>query len=270
MNTVKRNKKIIIIICAFLVLVIGAAFLIHFSSYRTATYSSQVVLPDYDEFLEESTLIVYGKVTGKSDPIVVLHVNGESTKVFTDYYIQPTEILRGSTDYDEITIRVDGGGPVDKTYHVYEEAPELKTNHEYLFIANTPTRGGFTTDEDYYYLRRKKYSVFEEATLADVQKVNLDESKVYFETAYYFSDDLAPKLVKTENGVDKELSIVPFDEIKIAATNLNSNISVIDSVKRLEDEQNKYLEMNLESGEISKEEYDLLLIEYQKYATRID
>ena len=61
--------------------------------------------PEYSEkyLMEESALIIYGRLIGRSEPFAV--ENGVRL-IFTDYYMEVYEVLRGKTDSNEITVRI--------------------------------------------------------------------------------------------------------------------------------------------------------------------
>ncbi|MDR1156788.1 MAG: hypothetical protein LBK75_00555 [Oscillospiraceae bacterium] len=112
-----------------------------------------------DDLFEQSSLVVVGVVTGISEGFQVRSPSG-STANFTDYYISVSDAIRGATDEEIITVRVQGGTAGGYT-EIYEPNVIFEAGDEYLLFLYKPGRGGaFNTEGDYYYILGLSQGVF--------------------------------------------------------------------------------------------------------------
>ena len=72
--------------------------------------------------------------------------------VFTDYYIEPYEILRGATDAAQIVVRVMGGSTDYLTAIADDLSPDFELGNKYLLFLTLSGGGPFCTEGYYYYL----------------------------------------------------------------------------------------------------------------------
>jgi hypothetical protein len=112
-----------------------------------------------DDLFEQSSLAVVGVVTGTSAGFQIRSPSG-SIANFTDYYVSVSDLIRGSTDGEMITVRVQGGTAEGIT-EIYEPTATLEEGEEYLLFLYQPGRGGaFNTEGDYYYVLGLSQGVF--------------------------------------------------------------------------------------------------------------
>lgn len=269
MNQLLYGKRKWLVIIGSVVVILAAALLIYSNTYSVASYHSLLELPTFEEMIEESSLVVYGRVEKKKEAIEVLHVNGLSSKVFTDYKVTPIEVLRGEEEEGgPITIRVDGGGPIERTMHVYEEAPVLEEGNEYLFFANRPIGGGFTTEGDYYILRSQKYAVFNKADNQELREKNLSSGEPCFLSLHHFDDaPLKTSLQSNQSGQAVEMDLIALNDIEKVTKEVNNALPTEEASDGLRKEYEENLLKNLESETITKAEYEEFLKELNEYGT---
>ncbi|MCL2843577.1 MAG: hypothetical protein FWE28_09015 [Oscillospiraceae bacterium] len=104
-----------------------------------------------EERLGQAMLIVHGTVTGKSEPFLIENIHYGGRLVFTDYYIEIHEVLRGETSTREITLRVEGG-VTDELIFIVDYVPEFEIGGQYILLLSTPVGGLWDTPGYYYYL----------------------------------------------------------------------------------------------------------------------
>jgi len=103
------------------------------------------------ELMEGSALVVYGRVTGRSEAFIIENPIIGARSVFTDYYVKVYEVLRGETDSDEIIVRMEGGA-TDELVLINYDAPLLGQNGEYILFLSVPSYYAFDTPGNYYYV----------------------------------------------------------------------------------------------------------------------
>ncbi len=104
-----------------------------------------------DELVAESHLIARGKFVGDSGAFIVEPTNGADSSVFTDYYFQITDVLRGDADVgDTVSVRLQGGRK-DNLYvkNYYDFAP-AQGSEAIVFLCKVTIPVGYITNEDYY------------------------------------------------------------------------------------------------------------------------
>lgn len=149
---------------------------------QVVTYvSGALAKMDLDELLTESSLVVKGTVTDDRKSFQIRSVNG-GVSIFTDISFQVSEVIRGETENDTITIRVQGG-TVGNTTEIHEHDPiPYDAGQELLVFLYKPGRGGsYNTEGDYYYvlgLTQGVYAVSEEGYVSSTG-AQITEKEVY-------------------------------------------------------------------------------------------
>lgn len=107
-------------------------------------------------FVEHSGLILVGTVSGASEPILIKpdSMALEGAKYFTDYYVEPGEVLfdsgEGGMASEIITVRTEGGAG-NEVLMVSDDDPELKIGSQYLFFLERDYEWSrYNTGDDYY------------------------------------------------------------------------------------------------------------------------
>ncbi len=254
-----RNALVIVVI--LIALLVTVAITIYSLTYTIVTTNSLVELPNFSTVLDESSLIIHGKVDGKSNAFTVLHVNGESEEIYTDYYVTPIRVFRGKeAERDQVTVRLKGGGPIDRIYADYPQEAKLESGKEYLFILSVPITGGFATEGEYYYPRYQRFAVWNMG----------NNGEVYFESPHYLLDD---SNIEKEKRVFEEqevsIALVQVSEIERFVEEANMRSSYENADELIAEKHMKNMQMNLESGFISEEEYETMLKELTQYGTII-
>lgn len=208
-----------------------AARLSHAQSTETRYVSGLLAEETAEDLFEQSTLIAFGTVTGKSDAFQIQSVSG-SVSNFTDYSFTIDSTLRGCADSGTITVRIQGG-VVGNYAEVYEHSPTLEENHSYLLFLYQPGMGGsYNTEGDYYYI------------------LGLTQGT--------FSED--------DNGsFASQAGVTLTREMLISA---QSDEPVNENYFREEYIANQ--QRNLENGIITQEEYDSMINEIKQYAVVVD
>jgi len=113
-----------------------------------------------DELTSRSSLVIRGVITGVSYPFFVEDEFGHR-QLFTEYYVEVREILRGETFTSEIAVRLQGG-VTESFIHLVDCSPEFNIGEEYLLFLTIPTGEQFDTfGYYYYYLTLGPQSVFQ-------------------------------------------------------------------------------------------------------------
>lgn len=209
-----------------------------------------------EDLMKESNLVVFGTVSDKSESFEIQSVTGGSS-IFTDYYVAPHEILRGSIETTkQITVRVQGG-ELDNIIAVSDTEADLKVGESYLLFLYKPNVGsGFNTKGDYFYVkgcRQGAYELKDNSQLSKIKSENISLISM-LEKA---DTDL---LLKSKDG--KAIKLV---EIAEAFDDFNKRNPVRDNL--FYEEFLKNLKLNLEGGFITNEEYIRCLNELEQYAT---
>jgi len=104
-----------------------------------------------EDLMENSALVIYGRVIGRSEQFIVENAYSGSRSVFTDYYFEVYEVLRGETISNEIAVRIQGG-EIDDILLVLTYAPQFEIGGEYLLFLTIPGGGPLDTPGYYYYI----------------------------------------------------------------------------------------------------------------------
>lgn len=190
--------------------------------------------PDLNEegLVDNSNIIVKGKVVGMSKPFEIQPADGGASSIFTDYYFQPTEFIAGSelvSNKNKLPIRIEGGDLNNKVV-TNENNPNLTVGETYtLFLMKPDIGGGFNTRGEYFYITGSEQGVAKEANNSNI--VSTKGSK---------SLKLNKNNLKAKKNIIKEHSM-----------------------------KNTFLEglqENLETGFITQEEYNQAISSSQNYA----
>lgn len=223
-----NKSQVVIIGMVMTTLVVSIAFLINIMSMKTVHISGTLAEKSLDDLFEQSALVVTGNVSGKSNAFQIKSVSG-SVANFTDYQFTIDNALRGFSEDNVITIRVQGG-TVGNYTEICEFSPDLVQNHEYLLFLYKPGRGGaYNTAGNYYYILGLTQGAFEKDETGNFVSFSGESLR----------DEV---LISSHNAV-------PVDEGYFR----NEYI----------DNQRK----NLENGFITQEEYDELMANIDQYAT---
>ena len=182
-------------------------------------------------------MIVLCKVMEKSQPIKIQPVSGGDYSIFTDYYFEPTDILKGEDNFEKITnipVRIMGGQTEELTV-ITEDFPSLNPGCEYLLFLYRPGMGtGYNTEGDYFYVTGATQGAY------------------------------------SSNG--QQTFVSQYDDSKLTTEELSNQIYDLSGIKvktKLETFKENCL-LNLESGFITEEEYESFMKETNVYATIID
>lgn len=202
-----------------------------------------------ESLTEQSSLVVRGRVLG-FDYLTVDPSDGGGAWVYTDYYIQVLETLRGEPSADEnglITVRADGGENYDSIQ--LNRDISMTTGSEYLLFLVRPIGGAYATKDDYYMVLNISIGAFvassETSALSDGRNVPETFAPMSYtslvEPSYTYTD-LAGQIKSygEKYPVDEDYQKKEF----------------INSIKK-----------NLESGFMTKEEYDLAIDSLNEYGT---
>ncbi len=226
-----------------------------------------------DQLLEESTLVAQGKVTEISAPFLIQGVGQAGEQVFTDYTIELEEAIRGQAPETTVTVRMEGD-PNDISV-VYEDAPVLEADKEYLLFLQKPgIGGGFNTAGDYYYVHGSRQGVYEPEAAAPASAT--EESLVFVSQTHLLGLDTqegkVPRVVHKEaddvKGLGMDEGVLEWAAFTAKAQEVNAAKPVDGNYKRKEMEEN--LKFNVGSGFLSQEEYEGLLAEMNQYAQIIE
>ncbi len=250
MNNVKSKKVYIgyFVVSAMLLIAVYNVFGINKTKELTikddeaitVVVSGSIAEKDLNELKKNSTLVVYGEVVDVSEPFKVKPVGGGDASIFTDYYIDAKNILRGDkkslSDTSKIPVRIQGG-EIDGMTVVAEEETTLVVGETYLLFLIDPNRGGgYNTDGEYFYINGLKQGVYKE---------------------------------KTNGNLENEKSNEKINLGSIISEMAKINKEVPLSTKE-EDQFYENLEKNLASGFIDEEEYNTLIENSEIYAEIIE
>ena len=229
MNFAKGTAKKVGILATLIVTISAAAIGIAFHQPHETAYISGLLAPvSTDDLFSQSSLVVRGQVSGRSDSFQIQSPSGLVAN-FTDYYFTIDNILRGSYGSNTVTVRLHGG-TVGNYTEIYEQTPTINQDTEYLLFLYRPGRGGaFNTEGDYYYI------------LGLTQGIFVEESEGVF---------------LSETG-EKLISNVFLSTIADAPVNENY----------FREQYIHNQQLNLENGFITQEEYDFRMANIDQYAT---
>ena len=149
------KKRFCITASTFAVLTLFVAslvmYMIHLSKIQNISVNGCGVDYTFEELINESTLIVRGKFNGDSGAFAVKPAGDASASVFTDYYFDVTDVVRGDVQSgDQIAVRIEGGYKNHmRVTSFYDFAPD-DGSEAILFLKRVTVPGGYTTNEEYY------------------------------------------------------------------------------------------------------------------------
>lgn len=224
--------------------------------------SGSYPLVSLEEVFEQSTLVIRGKVVSISDSFKIRPVGddeGQNIGVFTDYYIEPVETFRGEALGGSITVRT-RGGIYENLEEIDKSEPLLIEGNEYILMLYKPELGGgYNLDEDYYYPNYGFQGVYNISSAN--QSVNTTDLTLIKQSP--IQRDQPSSTIQNIDAADT-ISMIAFKNI---AQDINKSKRVpLDSQRDLFIETEKN---NLETGVITREEYDRNIKEVEQYAERI-
>ena len=203
-----------------------------------------------DDMLEQSSVVVRGTVIG-FDYLTIRHVDGSGDMLFTDYYVDVHETLRGDAETDEnglIRVRVMGGE--NSTDIIINSGFSLKIGTECLFFLYKAGGGDYNTGEyGYYYPYASGAGVY----VAGDNTVENDRGETVPETFTAYCN------------IRSKIEYLPFVE-KLEEYNAEHPVDVYYVVNQI---KQNWLE-NVESGFLTQEEYDRYIAESELYATIVE
>ena len=176
------------------------------SSQKPVTQTISGLFADYsfDDFVQASDVICTAKYVGKSDGFLVEPVNGSEPMMFTDYYFDCTDALKGTlpaVDGDEaqgrITVRQKGGEGM-YTQVINEYALDPQEGEEYLLFLYSINGGQeHNTEGDHFYLKSGSRGAWPLADDGTYRKVDGSEAA---DASMIESVKLAPLADKGDEG----------------------------------------------------------------------
>lgn len=121
---------------------------------------------EYGELPVLSTLVIKGKITDKSEELLIEGVDGAMPMCFTDTYVEIEEVYRGEPEGNTIAVRQEGGSKsVDgKAAFVSESNASLESGDVCILFLYQPNHGGaYNTEGDYYMITGGNQGVFLQA-----------------------------------------------------------------------------------------------------------
>lgn len=105
----------------------------------------------FDELVAESHLIARGKFVGSCDAFVVEPTNGADNSVFTDYYFEITDVLRGDAAAgDTVSVRLQGGKKDNLFVENWYDVAPNEGSEAIVFLCKVTIPSVYVTNEDYY------------------------------------------------------------------------------------------------------------------------
>ncbi len=211
---------------------------------------------------EESTLVVYGRVSYIHESVLVKRADGEVVP-YTDVEIEAEEVFRGEAE-EKVMLRLPGGMK-NGEYVEAAGTPELLLGQSYLFFLYRSEKGlGVYAEGDQYYL-----------TTGTGQGLFVP---VIREASDPASESPVFQSCKAPEGMEREPeafledtlaqnAVFSAGELKELCAECNENHPVDEN--RLYGETLEAYDANLESGFFSQEEYDRLLSLLDTYAEEI-
>lgn len=235
MKCYRRSKAIFA--CLLMLLLLLSAGCAEKTEPTVEHISSLLAEKTEDDLFKQSLLIVKGKVSAVSDSFQVRSTAG-GTQTYTDYTVNPSEVLRGSFQGKSLTVRLPGG-TVGNVTTVYDHCPDLQKGEEYiLFLYQLGYGSTYATKEDYYNILGLTQGVFQ---------LSAEDS----------SAD-AP-VYRSQSGSTLAASVLTA----------RANEYPVDPLYF----RNEYLanqKTNLENGIITQAKYDEIISAIDTYATRMD
>ncbi len=246
--TAKKKLGLSVGVTALLVCVISVLIvqLVHLSGIQKISLHAGGYDFPMDELVGQSHLIARGKFVGDSGAFIVASTNGSDNSVFTDYYFQITDVLRGDAAAgDTVSVRLQGGRK-DNLYvtNFYDVAP-TEGSEAVVFLRKVTVPSVYVTDEDYY---------MPTGTTT---------------RSFYFSDGSAGELTYKCDTYGREPIVWETDRESIAALSDSTPMNMENLIEgRLSELESKKVNQEITYSEYSKEV--AALSDGSVYARRID
>ncbi len=196
------------------------------------------------ELIKESSLVVEGTYKEPSQSFMIQYVNG-GMSIFTDHYFEVTETFRGEAPEDNIVAVRQEGGTIGNDVLEIDPSCDFQEGKSYLLFLYRPTKDGFTTEGDYYYLRGEVQGVYplEDSLLA----------KSGSDTVTNGMESNAIQVADFQQQVDYYNETTPPDKVEELARE-----QVLENMKE-----------NVRTGMMTQEEYDKAVAEMEEYAVYV-
>lgn len=157
------KKAVILIIVLAVVIAAAAVILLRAGPHEEVTdavedshkitsnvyVDSTPVFMSMEDMVSKSTLVVYGKVSGRSDAFKFSPHRAGSPMAYTDVYFEPIQVLKGEAEQNQLPIRI-LGGTVDGITYDSDTEPKLIDETEYVLFLYTPQEE--SSEDEYYYV----------------------------------------------------------------------------------------------------------------------
>lgn len=140
-----------------------------------------------EDLMEMSALVVHGRVVGRTQAFTVENSFYGASTIFTDYFVEVYEVLRGEVDSTTITVRVEGGATSERTL-ITTFTPTFIRGGEYLLFLTVPSGDAFDTQGDYYYIIGGSQGVFERNPIQRFSDGEGDINFIQYETPIFKFD----------------------------------------------------------------------------------
>lgn len=235
MNGIKIHRRLsYILICATMVCLIlslpgGHAYAAESSqAVSSESYGCYAAVSD-EEVVQRASLVITGVVSEESKPFGIRSIGGGDPVKYSDFTVDITEVLRGTAPGGSVTVRVSDSARKD--YAVHQVGDKVL-----LFLYQPKMGGGCNTKGDYYYIVGNYSGI------------------------YYPEENAGKQVLKDSHG-----NALDWDAFMQKIEKLSAQYPVNENYNRDEFLENQ--KHNLESGFISRQEYDSFLAEEYMYAT---
>ena len=205
-----------------------------------------------EELLEETSLVVRGTVIGY-DYLTVSSAYSEEMSLYTDYYLDIRETFRGVPETDGSgLIRVRTLGGENDEIIITNDELLLEIGKEYLFFLISPGGNSNANEYGYYYPYALSAGVYAASD----------------ETVTSGKNEIVPRsfTAHTRYSVDnKEIEYLPFVEL-VSEYNESHPVDVEAAANLIKEK----LLTALESGYLTREKYDRIMAEMEKYTTVVE
>ena len=190
----------------------------------------------------------------------------------TEHSMRVIEVLRGTTDKSEITVRVEGGS-IDGETLINRSAPKfLKDNIYLMFLYNPGAEMRTNTEGDHYFIVNEengamKVSV-EQNIIPDLYKLNFevpDDDTVFVPMKTSFHSSYGLTLITEETlATPSSGAAIILGDFRELLKKLNESIPVNENYAR--EENLAIYKEQLDAGRITEEEYAERTKEKTEYA----
>lgn len=227
-----KTVHIAVAVTAVILFLLLALVGINFFTQKTVYISGLLEEKTLDDLTEQASLVAIGTVEEDYESFQIESVYGSEAN-YTDYEFVISSVLRGTSEEDSVTVRVQGG-TVGNYTEIYEGSPDLEVEQVYLLFLYRPARGGsYNTKGDYYYVLGLNQGVFTE---------------------------------NDGNYASQSGTTLPTEEL---LTMISEETEPVNE-NYFREEYISNQKINLENGFISQEEYDSLMENIDVYATILE